>query len=183
MQELLYPGSGEGHNWRSIIFSLLVIGLVISGIVTAIYLLGYVDELLYWSGRRMRLEELLAGDLSSQRLPPAWVDSTHLVYQADDGALSVLDTATNNATLLVSNHTLVSMQVALPRYGPWPRPWPCWWRWRFPQRGHGVAVIIQRVYGAVFRRRQEGRREAARGTPRNVPERPRGTPRNALKRI
>lgn len=30
----------EGHNWRSIIFSLLVINLVISGIVTAIYLLG-----------------------------------------------------------------------------------------------------------------------------------------------
>lgn len=30
----------EGHNWRSIIFSLLVIGFVIAGIVTAIYLLG-----------------------------------------------------------------------------------------------------------------------------------------------
>lgn len=30
----------DGHNWRSIIFSLFVIGTVISGIVTAIYLLG-----------------------------------------------------------------------------------------------------------------------------------------------
>lgn len=30
----------EGHNWRSIIFSLFVIGTVITGIVTAIYLLG-----------------------------------------------------------------------------------------------------------------------------------------------
>jgi inactive dipeptidyl peptidase 10 len=30
----------EGHNWRSIIFSLFVIGTVIAGIVTAIYLLG-----------------------------------------------------------------------------------------------------------------------------------------------
>ena len=36
----LYPP--EGHNWRSIIFSLLVIGFVITGIITAIYLLGYV---------------------------------------------------------------------------------------------------------------------------------------------
>lgn len=107
-QELLYPGSGDGHNWRSIIFSLLVIGLVISGIVTAIYLLGYVDELLYWSGRRMRLEELLAGDLASKRLQPAWVDSSHVVYQADDGGLSVLDTSNNNVSLLVTNHTLVS---------------------------------------------------------------------------
>lgn len=33
----------EGHNWRSIIFSLFVIGTVIAGIVTAIYLLGYGD--------------------------------------------------------------------------------------------------------------------------------------------
>lgn len=30
----------EGHNWRSIVFSLLVIGFVIAGIITAIYLLG-----------------------------------------------------------------------------------------------------------------------------------------------
>lgn len=34
----LYPG--DGHNWRSIIFSLMVISFVIAGIVTAIYLLG-----------------------------------------------------------------------------------------------------------------------------------------------
>lgn len=32
----------DGHNWRSIIFSLFVIGTVIAGIVTAIYLLGWV---------------------------------------------------------------------------------------------------------------------------------------------
>lgn len=36
----------EGHNWRSIIFSLLVISFVIAGIITAIYLLGYVLEVL-----------------------------------------------------------------------------------------------------------------------------------------
>lgn len=38
LQDLGYPS--EGHNWRSIIFSLLVINFVIAGIVTAIYLLG-----------------------------------------------------------------------------------------------------------------------------------------------
>lgn len=58
VQELAYHGD-EGHNWWSIIFSLLVIGLVVAGIVTAIYLLGYVDELLYWHGKRMQLEEYL----------------------------------------------------------------------------------------------------------------------------
>lgn len=49
----------EGYNWWSIIFSLLVIGLVISGIVAAIFMVGYVDELLYLKGRRMQLEEFL----------------------------------------------------------------------------------------------------------------------------
>jgi len=107
-QELLYPGIGEGHNWRSIIFSLLVIGLVISGIVTAIYLLGYVDELLYWSGRRMKLEELLAGDFASEKLTPSWVSARHFVFQTDDGSLSVLDTNNGSVSLLVTNHTLVS---------------------------------------------------------------------------
>lgn len=34
----------DGHNWRSIIFSLLVISFVIAGIITAIYLLGYVNH-------------------------------------------------------------------------------------------------------------------------------------------
>lgn len=58
LQELAYHGD-EGHNWWSIIFSLLVIGLVITGIVIAIYLLGYVDELLYWHGKRMELNEYL----------------------------------------------------------------------------------------------------------------------------
>lgn len=38
LQDIGYPS--EGHNWRSIIFSLLVINFVIAGIVTAIYLLG-----------------------------------------------------------------------------------------------------------------------------------------------
>lgn len=42
-QDLTYAEGG--HNWRSIIFSLLVIGFVIAGIVTAIYLLGWVSFL------------------------------------------------------------------------------------------------------------------------------------------
>ncbi|KAI4504853.1 hypothetical protein M0802_000403 [Mischocyttarus mexicanus] len=100
-----------GHNWRSIIFSLLVIGFVIAGIVTAIYLLGYVDELLYWSGRRLTLDECLRDDLTPHRLPPAWVSHDKFVYQADDGSLTLLDTSNNTVSLLVSNHTLRQLNV------------------------------------------------------------------------
>lgn len=40
-QDLGYPS--EGHNWRSIILSLFTISVVIAGIATAIYILGWVD--------------------------------------------------------------------------------------------------------------------------------------------
>ncbi|KAG5333283.1 DPP10 peptidase, partial [Acromyrmex heyeri] len=103
-QDLTYADGG--HNWRSIIFSLLVIGFVIAGIVTAIYLLGYVDELLYWSGRRLTLDECLRDDLTPHRLPPTWITHEKFVYQADDGSLTLLDTRKNVVSLLVSNHTL-----------------------------------------------------------------------------
>lgn len=73
-----------------------------------INIFSYVDELLYWSGRRMRLEEFLRGELTGDRLPPTWVSAHQLVYQADDGGLLALDTLNNTLTVLVTNHTLVS---------------------------------------------------------------------------
>jgi hypothetical protein len=101
-------GANDSHNWRSIVLSLLVIGFVIAGILTAIYLLGYVDEMLYWSGRRMKLGEYLQGDLTPRRMPPVWISHTHFVFQTDDGALAYLDTINDTVSLLVTNHTLVS---------------------------------------------------------------------------
>ncbi|KAK9731510.1 Dipeptidyl peptidase IV (DPP IV) N-terminal region [Popillia japonica] len=109
-EELAYHGD-EGHNWWSIIFSLLVIGLVITGIVIAIYLLGYVDELLYWHGKRMGLDEYLQGRLSPRRLPPSWISETHFVFQDDNGGLAVLDTSNFTVSLLVTNHTLRQLDV------------------------------------------------------------------------
>ncbi|XP_039280543.1 inactive dipeptidyl peptidase 10 isoform X2 [Nilaparvata lugens] len=110
-EDLVYPGQQEGRNWRSIIFSLLVISLVIAGIVTAIYTLGYVDELLYWSGRRMTLDEFVQADLCPERLPPAWVSHNHFVFQTDDGAIAAYDVRYNNVTQLVSNHTVRQLSV------------------------------------------------------------------------
>lgn len=103
--------ASEGHNWKSIVFSLLVIGFVISGIITAIYFLGYVDELLYWSGKRMKLDEFLQQDIIPHRLPCSWANSKQFVFQSDDGGLAVLDTATNSVSALVSNHTLRQINV------------------------------------------------------------------------
>lgn len=71
----------------------------------------YVDELLYWSGRRLTLDECLRDDLTPHRLQPTWITHDKFVYQADDGSLTLLDTSNNSVSLLVSNHTLVSVTV------------------------------------------------------------------------
>ncbi|XP_019772128.1 inactive dipeptidyl peptidase 10 isoform X2 [Dendroctonus ponderosae] len=111
-EEELALHDDEGHNWWSIIFSLLVIGLVISGIIAAIFLVGYVDELLYWHGERMKLEQYLQGELTPKRLPSSWISSSHFVFQADDGSLAILDTDKNfTVSVLVTNHTLRQLNV------------------------------------------------------------------------
>jgi len=75
------------------------------------YIHRYVDELLYWSGRRMILDEYLQGDLIPRRLPSSWVTTQKYVFQSDDGSLAVLDTTTNLVKVLVTNHTLRQLNV------------------------------------------------------------------------
>ncbi|XP_049787849.1 inactive dipeptidyl peptidase 10 isoform X1 [Schistocerca cancellata] len=141
VEDLVYPTVGDGHNWRSIVLSLVVIGLVIAGIVTAIYLLGYVDELLYWSGQRMKLEEFLEGDLTPERLPPAWVTRTQFVYQADDGSLAVLDTSNDSISLLVTNHTLRQLDV---------KGYECSTDLRFVLFRHNVKWVFRQSFTAHY---------------------------------
>ncbi|XP_036148283.1 inactive dipeptidyl peptidase 10 isoform X2 [Monomorium pharaonis] len=138
-QDLTY-GDG-GHNWRSIIFSLLVIGFVIAGIVTAIYLLGYVDELLYWSGRRLTLDECLRDDLTPHRLPPTWITHEKFVYQADDGSLTLLDTRNNVVSLLVSNHTLRQLNV---------QGYECSADLRYVLFRHNVKPVFRNTFTALY---------------------------------
>ncbi|XP_063529706.1 inactive dipeptidyl peptidase 10 isoform X2 [Cydia strobilella] len=138
-EEELYPG--DGHNWKSIIFSLMVISCVIAGIVTAIYLLGYVDELLYWSGRRMRLEQFLRGDLTGERLPTTWINSHQLVYQADDGGLLALDTFNNTLSILVTNHTLRQLNV---------RGYQCSPNLRYVLFQHNIKKVYRQTFTAHY---------------------------------
>ncbi|VVC90327.1 unnamed protein product [Leptidea sinapis] len=119
----------------------MVISFVIAGIVTAIYLLGYVDELLYWSGRRMRLEEFLRGDLAKERLPTTWVSPHQLVYQADDGGLLALDTINNTLSVLVTNHTLRQLNV---------RGYKCSPNLRYVLFQHNIKEVYRRTFTAHY---------------------------------
>lgn len=82
----------------------------------------YVDELLYWSGKRMKFDEYLQEELTPKRLPSSWVSNTKFVFQSDDGSLAILDTANDSVTTLVTNHTMVSKFVnRLIGMSPWGR--------------------------------------------------------------
>jgi hypothetical protein len=72
-----------------------------------------VDELLYWSGKRMKFDEYLQDELAPKRLPSIWVTNTKFVFQSDDGSLAILDTANDSVTTLVTNHTMVRAQCWL----------------------------------------------------------------------
>jgi inactive dipeptidyl peptidase 10 len=67
----------------------------------------YVDELLYWSGKRMKFDDYLQGELVPKKLSASWVTNTKFVFQSDDGSLAILDTANDSVTTLVTNHTMV----------------------------------------------------------------------------
>ncbi|XP_060517195.1 inactive dipeptidyl peptidase 10 isoform X2 [Cylas formicarius] len=141
-EEELALHEDEGHNWWSIIFSLLVIALVISGIVAAIFLVGYVDELLYWHGERMKLEQFLQGELTPRRLPSTWISPTHFVYQADDGSLVVLDTNKSfTVSILVTNHTLRQLNV---------KGYQCSKNLKYVLFQHNVQLVFRQSYTAHY---------------------------------
>lgn len=106
------------------------------------YPCSYVDELLYWSGRRMILDEYLQGDLTPSRLQPSWVTTKKYVFQSDDGALSVLDTATNTVSTLATNHTLRQLNV---------QGYQCSYDLRYVLFRHNVKKVFATFSLKVFR--------------------------------
>lgn len=76
----------------------------------------YVDELLYWSGKRMTFDEFLQDEFTPKRLPSSWVTNTKFVFQSDDGSLAILDTANDSVTTLVTNHTMVSKYYIMTKF-------------------------------------------------------------------
>ncbi|KAF7996285.1 hypothetical protein HCN44_001917 [Aphidius gifuensis] len=101
----------------------------------------YVDELLYWNGRRLTLEECLRNELSPPRLPPAWISHDKFIYQADDGSLALLDASNNSVSLLVSNHTLRQLNV---------QGFECSINLRYVLFKHDVKPVFRHTFTALY---------------------------------
>ncbi|KAK0157917.1 hypothetical protein PV328_011602 [Microctonus aethiopoides] len=105
--EELVSSNPNQRNWRGILIALLVIIAVLALIVTSVALLTPPDEGPRVRGTRLRLSDVLSGELSAAQFNGTWVSNRHICYRDSWGGISLLDAADPNVTSqsLMSNET------------------------------------------------------------------------------
>lgn len=95
------------RNWRGILIALLVIVAVLTLIVTSVALLTPPDEGPRVRGARIRLSEVLSGELTPLFFNGSWVSRQHICYRDVWGGISLLHVSSKNITSysLMSNET------------------------------------------------------------------------------
>ncbi|XP_043210915.1 inactive dipeptidyl peptidase 10-like isoform X2 [Amphibalanus amphitrite] len=94
------------RNWRGILISLLVIGLVSSLIVTCVILLTPPDLGPRIRGHLVTLEDIVKSTYRVQHDDAAWITDDVITYRDDDGGVSAYHVLRNATTVLVSNVTM-----------------------------------------------------------------------------
>ncbi|KAG8038791.1 hypothetical protein G9C98_000346 [Cotesia typhae] len=105
--EELVSTNPNQRNWPGILIALLVIIAVLSLIVTSVVVLTPPDEGPRVRGARLRLSEILSGELSPLPFNGTWVSNRHICYRDAWGGISLLDASNPNATArsLMPNET------------------------------------------------------------------------------
>ncbi|KAI4494363.1 hypothetical protein M0802_009046 [Mischocyttarus mexicanus] len=96
--EELVSANPNQRNWRGILIALLVIVAVLALIVTSVALLTPPDEGPRVRGTRLRLSEVLSGELSPLLFNGSWVSNRHICYRDFSGGISLLDASDTNLT-------------------------------------------------------------------------------------
>ncbi|KAL2733680.1 inactive dipeptidyl peptidase 10-like isoform X1 [Vespula squamosa] len=96
--EELVSANPNQRNWRGILIALLVIVAVLALIVTSVALLTPPDEGPRVRGTRLRLTEVLSGELSPLLFNGSWVSYRHICYRDVSGGISLLDASDANLT-------------------------------------------------------------------------------------
>ncbi|XP_043666745.1 inactive dipeptidyl peptidase 10 isoform X1 [Vespula pensylvanica] len=96
--EELVSANPNQRNWRGILIALLVIVAVLALIVTSVALLTPPDEGPRVRGTRLRLSEVLSGELSPLLFNGSWVSYRHICYRDVSGGISLLDASDANLT-------------------------------------------------------------------------------------
>ncbi|XP_076391296.1 dipeptidyl peptidase 10 isoform X3 [Megachile rotundata] len=96
--EELVSANPNQRNWRGILIALLVIVAVLALIVTSVALLTPPDEGPRVQGARLRLSEVLSGELTPLLFNGSWVSGQHICYRDVWGGISLLHISQKNIT-------------------------------------------------------------------------------------
>ncbi|XP_066603437.1 inactive dipeptidyl peptidase 10 isoform X2 [Prorops nasuta] len=94
----LVSANPNQRNWRGILIALLVIVAVLALIVTSVALLTPPEEGPRIKGARLRLSEVLSGELYPLLFNGSWVSARHICYRDVLGGISLLDAGDPNVT-------------------------------------------------------------------------------------
>ncbi|XP_033178943.1 inactive dipeptidyl peptidase 10 isoform X7 [Bombus impatiens] len=110
----LVSANPNQRNWRGILIALLVIVAVLTLIVTSVALLTPPDEGPRVRGARIRLSEVLSGELTPLFFNGSWVSGQHICYRDVWGGISLLHVSPKNITSrsLMSNETFRRLNPA-----------------------------------------------------------------------
>ncbi|XP_050457297.1 inactive dipeptidyl peptidase 10 isoform X1 [Cataglyphis hispanica] len=106
--EELVSANPNQRNWRGILIALLVIVAVLALIVTSVALLTPPDDGPRVRGTRLRLSEVLSGELSPLLFNGSWASNRHICYRDIWGGISLLNVSDPNivSRSLMPNETL-----------------------------------------------------------------------------
>ncbi|XP_076651634.1 dipeptidyl peptidase 10 isoform X1 [Halictus rubicundus] len=112
--EELVSANQNQRNWRGILIALLVIVAVLALIVTSVALLTPPDEGPRVRGARLRLSEVLSGELTPLLFNGSWTSEQHICYRDVWGGISLLHINQDNVTSrsLMPNETFRRLNPA-----------------------------------------------------------------------
>ncbi|XP_053979176.1 inactive dipeptidyl peptidase 10 isoform X1 [Hylaeus volcanicus] len=112
--EELVSANPNQRNWRGILIALLVIVAVLALIVTSVALLTPPDEGPRVRGTRLRLSEILSGELVPLLFNGSWASEQHICYRDAWGGISLLHVSQRNVTSrsLMPNETFRRLNPA-----------------------------------------------------------------------
>ncbi|XP_011268255.1 venom dipeptidyl peptidase 4 isoform X2 [Camponotus floridanus] len=99
----LVSANPNQRNWRGILIALLVIVAVLALIVTSVALLTPPDDGPRVRGTRLRLSEVLSGELSPLLFNGSWTSNCHICYRDIWGGISLLNASDPN----IVSHSLM----------------------------------------------------------------------------
>ncbi|XP_014233663.1 dipeptidyl aminopeptidase-like protein 6 [Trichogramma pretiosum] len=94
--EELVSTNPNQRNWRGILIALLVIIAVLALIVTSVALLTPPDESSRIKGQRLKLSDVLYGELTPLLFNGTWVNHRQICYRDTWGGVSLLDVSSSN---------------------------------------------------------------------------------------